>query len=432
VSAPDRRPARRRRLPRILALQLVAWPLALVVGELGLRGVLAASGAAYSAEETRAELAELRERNRAFVPRPNNDLPWSPTESERAERVLQPYVGYDIVGGLQLLEDQMRDFKKTPDGRVYHVAIFGGSVAQMFATQGGPRLRRELEADPRFAGTDVRFLSFARGGFRQPQLQAFLAYLLALGIEPDAVIVLDGFNEVAIGKQNARLGTHVSFPSVPHWAQLLARGADRPAAISLAAGIRGAQRELDEFTTWALERGLERSAIGGELALRRARTLRRRALEGIAHYTNLLRSGQARRALAGPPFPEDLADPVAAAVAEWRESSRNMRAMCEARGIAYFHVLQPTLHDPGAKPVHPNEARLGTIDPDWLDGVQRGYPALRAAGAELAAQGERFFDASRIFAEVAEPLYFDACHLTGKGNDLLAAALGAAFLEALR
>lgn len=429
--ALDRPPERRRSWKRLLALQLVIWPLALILGELGLRGFRAAFGEGYSAERVRGQLQQLERRNREFVPRPNDDLPWTPVESERAERVLQPYVGYDIVGGLDLLEDQLADAKATPQIPTFRIAVFGGSVAQIFAQEAEQHLRRALGATPRLQGVDVRILSFARGGFRQPQLQAFLAYLLGLGIRPDAVLCLDGFNEVAIGRQNAGLGTHVSYPSVAHWAQLVARGSDDEAAIAIAARVRDAQTELARFTSWALEHDLARSAILGELALRRAQSLRRRSLRGFAEYTDRLRASQSRRAIAGPALPDDRADPVPAAVALWREASFNMRALCEARGIPYLHVLQPTLHDSGAKPIHPDEARDGAIDAEWLEGVQVGYPLLRAAGAELAERGEHFFDASRIFASVEEPLYFDNCHLNARGNELLAKAIGKRLREVL-
>ncbi|MBI5433039.1 MAG: hypothetical protein HZA52_09445 [Planctomycetes bacterium] len=424
-------PKRRRRWPKILALQLVIWPFAVLLGEFGLRGVLAASGAGYSAEDARATLTRLRDQNRDFVPRPNSDLPWNPAESERAERVVQPYLGYDIVGGLQLLEDQIRVSKDAPGQRSFRVAIFGGSVAQIFGDEGVPRLEKRLRELPRFRGVQIHWLSFGRGGFRQPQLQAFLAYLFALGVAPDVVLNLDGFNEVALGKQNASLGSHPSFPSVPHWAQLLARGADRPQTIALAAAIRDDQTALDEFAAWALDRGVERSALAGTLAVRRANSLRARCLAHFERYTDALRSGQARRALSGPALPRDFEDPIGASVAIWAEASRNMRALCEARNILYFHVLQPTLHDPGAKPIHADEERDGAIDADWLAGVQAGYPRLREAGATLAADGETFFDASRIFERVTEPLYYDNCHLNEQGNELLAEAFGAQLVEAL-
>ncbi|MCK6449156.1 MAG: hypothetical protein L6Q99_22395 [Planctomycetes bacterium] len=426
--APDRSG---RRWPKLVLLQLVVWPLAIVLGELGLRGVRAVFGDGYSADAVRTALGDLQARNREFTPKTGGDLPWNPAESERAERVAHPYVGYEALGGLEVLEDQRADFRTTSTHREFRLAIFGGSVAEIFAQSGEATLRRVLGADPRFRGVDVRILGFGRGGYRQPQHQAFLAYLFALGLEPDAVLCLDGFNEVALGRQNARFGTHASFPSIPHWSQLVARGAEQPEAIAIAARIRGTQAELEEFTTWALDRELARSAWLGEWAVRRAAALRRETLEASDAYTQVLRANESRLALGGPMIRGDLELPVQTSVAIWKEASRNMRAMCTARHVPYLHVLQPTLHDDGAKPIHPEEVEKGAIDTDWLEGVRTGYPLLRAAGAELEQEGERFVDASRIFANVAEPLYLDSCHFGQRGNELLAEEIAARLLEVL-
>jgi hypothetical protein len=66
-----------------------------------------------------------------------------------------------------------------------------------------------------------------------------------------------------------------------------------------------------------------------------------------------------------------------------------------------------------------------------MTGVRLGYPKLRAAGAELAAQGVPFLDASHVFADVQDTLYYDACHFDKRGNGLLAELLAPALLAAL-
>ena len=42
-----------------------------------------------------------------------------------------------------------------------------------------------------------------------------------------------------------------------------------------------------------------------------------------------------------------------------------------------------------------------------------------------------FFDASRVFADVRETLYYDLCHFDQKGSDILADAVVEAFLASL-
>jgi hypothetical protein len=106
-----------------------------------------------------------------------------------------------------------------------------------------------------------------------------------------------------------------------------------------------------------------------------------------------------------------------------------MRAICAARSIDYLHVLQPTLHDEGAKPPTSEELKKGAISKTWLAGVREGYPRLRDAGTELRAAGIAFLDASRIFRDVRETLYYDACHFSRRGCEILCDAVVAALLD---
>ena len=121
----------------------------------------------------------------------------------------------------------------------------------------------------------------------------------------------------------------------------------------------------------------------------------------------------------GPRLPEGLSL-LESAANVWYESSRILRAICDARGIPYVHVLQPTLHDEGSKPLTDEERGSATLVESMRVAVRDGYPLLRERGFALAAEGERFVDASRLFAGVAETLYYDACHFRAPGTDMLA------------
>ncbi len=99
--------------------------------------------------------------------------------------------------------------------------------------------------------------------------------------------------------------------------------------------------------------------------------------------------------------------------------------------MEYLHVLQPTLHDPGAKPMAPREVQRGGIQPSYKQGVLLGYPAMRAEGQRLAALGIDFFDASMIFRDVEEPLYYDNCHFIKKGVVMFADQVATAFGKAI-
>src|SRR5690606_22799374 len=121
-------------------------------------------------------------------------------------------------------------------------------------------------------------------------------------------------------------------------------------------------------------------------------------------------------------------DPYARIAAVWARSSLEMWHLCRGLGITYLHALQPNQYVAGSKPMGDAERAVAWRDDSpFRAGVEGGYPALRAAGAALAAQGLPFADLTDVFADVREPVYIDdCCHLGPRGNALLGAALGRA------
>lgn len=416
---------------KILLLEIVLLPLCVAGVELGARGIARARGKPWSPEEARAELEQLARDNRDFVPRPTLFQPNRDPTAPVAQRFLQPYFGYELPGRVERLDAELIEQADLADRKDYVITLLGGSVSQIFSEVGAPRLVERLRTDPRFSGRRLRVCSFGRSGFKEPQQACFFAYALALGFHTDAVINLDGFNEVAIGNQNAAQGGHPAFPSIPHWGFLAAGGLDVPEVLELVSRTRECQREIESWSRRALDWGLERSAVLGPFVLAHLSSLRNERTQLFQRYWKTLRDPAVQRVISGPHCPADLEDPIATSVRNWVESSRTIDALCRARSIPYLHVLQPTLHDPGAKPATEEELREGKTMREWMDGVQRGYPLLRAEGEELAAGGESFFDASRIFADIQETLYYDVCHFNERGNLLLADAMAAAFLAAL-
>ena len=67
----------------------------------------------------------------------------------------------------------------------------------------------------------------------------------------------------------------------------------------------------------------------------------------------------------------------------------------------------------------------------FVEGVRRGYPMLRRAGAELRAAGVNFVDCSLIFQDVETGLYFDACHFRKTGITMLAERIAEGLLAVL-
>src|SRR5262245_4251662 len=149
-----------------------------------------------------------------------------------ASGVLHPYLGYVL----------RRDFKAAnrlrrggPDALDYGfnfsesglfherapnqvvIALTGGSVAHMFALRAGDSLRRELRRlRPQIER--VVIVNLALPGYKQPQQLISLAWALALGAHFDAVVNLDGFNDVTLGPvENVPKHVFPFFPRAWSW-----------------------------------------------------------------------------------------------------------------------------------------------------------------------------------------------------------------------
>lgn len=342
---------------------------------------------------------------------------------------LHPYYAFDDEAAHDDFAISPKYFALPVADETFDVLVLGGSVAAGFGLHGWPRLERELSNG--LGGRKVRLFRHGRAGFKQPQQLMLLGYLFTLGFEPDAVVNLDGFNEVALGLANARKGAHPLYPSVSHWGRLLSTHEPDAAGYDLLIDVRADVRRARELADAALARGDHSSALLAEWTLARLAKVRTR---GLARYDEFLASVAESGDFAdrlGPDFDEDTEAVLASIVAGWVRASRAMHGLCADRGIPYLHVLQPTLHDEGSKPLTEDERASSAGAPDWIEGVQRGYPLLRAAASDLRGQDIRFLDASRLFASVDETLYYDVCHFLEPGHELLAEAVAAEVLGAL-
>ncbi|HKX46061.1 MAG TPA: hypothetical protein VJP77_05115, partial [Planctomycetota bacterium] len=394
------------------------------------RAVAWASGAPYHGWATHRRILESVSSSRRFVPDPNPALRDEALFEGRPEPRAHPYLGFELAEEARLVEVLVERAQLGRAAKRPLVLVLGGSVAQMFADEGAARLAARLAADPRWNAPEPWVVVLARGAYKQPQQLLFLCYVLALGVEPHAVVNLDGFNEVALSLQNVDQGFHPVFPSVFCWAPLAA--GSLPVEVEAARqALLGAKRTLERRGERYLELGLARSAVAGRWALSRVRGDERRVAAAVDRYRQLLLQESAGRIAKGPRDARVEAAAVDECVRLWRDASLAMHQLCAARGITYLHVLQPTLHDPGAKPISDQERARCTIDPVWLKGVVQGYPKLREAGAALALDGIAFCDASRVFETVETTLYFDACHFRGPGYAILTDRIADFWLDRL-
>ena len=409
-------------------LQLVLLLVTLLASEVAYRGWLRLRGSPYQATAAEAAIrqAVFAVHDPTATSAASHDLP----TLFRGFAGPHPYVGWEMPdGGSKAVADTAAQLQRSgPDS--YKVMVVGGSVAALLVLFARDTFVQHIEADPRFRGKHVDVLLEGRAGFKQPQPLFLLEYLMSLGLVPDAVISVDGFNDVAAGTENARNGVNPVYPNHGIWRHIVsARGVD-PTNVALVSRVAAKVDQTDRLGRLVLEHRLYESALVGDMTIGVLSRLRQQWADAVTQYLAQLKSRDDLQ-VRGPAFDADQDAVIGTLVTAWKESVRSMYAICAARGIPYLHVLQPALHDPGTKPLTPEEIATGGVPQAWIDGVHTGYDRLRAAGAELAALGVPFFDATRIFADVHERVYTDSCHFNEAGDRFVAARIADEFLRVL-
>jgi hypothetical protein len=412
-AAPARASARGRRgLRRTLAV-IASTVLALALAEIAHRVWRAARGSAF---DSAAALAEIRSAARAPAA--------GGTDGEGAAQgelvvTLHPYFGGEMSHDPHQV---VESFAREPVSDTLRVFVFGGSVATFFAFDVREFAAERLAHEARLGGRAVELFCCAHDAYKQPQQLNKLAYLLARGIRPDLVIELDGFNELALARANAIDHTDPLYPTAGLWSipaqSALFTHADYE-RIGAAWSLRNRARELAERAErW----GLQRSSVATSWVLARLRTTNVAidALEREQAHTPSLAPGSASWfQVHGYDAPAEVEDAIPLGLTAWEECSVSMAALCRARGIAYLHVLQPTLFDAGSKPLTPRERATADTFHPWRPPIVRHYAELRERGARLGERGVEFLDASRVFADVPDELYYDQCHFIAAGNERL-------------
>jgi len=420
-------PLQRSRVSKFLVLVLasLAW---LLLAEVSYRIYRAVRGTTYHAAEVETRLDGLIEELRGvkFVPEAAQGSLF------KSGMAVHPYEGYQIAMQTRKGLDTVRYFA-SPEAQVnFDIVLIGGSVAATFGNMAGKYLSPTLQQDPRLAGRPIRVHNVACPGHKQPQHAMTLQWLLSLGWKPDAVILLDGFNELAVSADNVRVGVN---PLFPYWIEMqmrLGTAISDPADMELVGSAIAARQEAESLRESLRGWPLTASAITGTWALGRlesaANRARQRVLAVQEHETAKTQELHSLT-IGGPGFESDPAAVLSQCVEAWREGSRSMQASCRARGIPFLHVLQPSACDPGSKPLTAEEIEAAKNPPLWAEAIAKGYPRLREVGAELAREGVNFLDATQVFAGHSERIYLDSCHFQDEGSAILGPLMAEAFLR---
>ncbi len=311
-----------------------------------------------------------------------------------------------------------------PSDDTFNVYVVGGSLALDFYLDAHAYLADKLGSLPAAQGKVVKPICLSLGGMKQPQQLLLLNYLFSIGAEPDLVIVLDGFNEVVLPMiENLPGGVNPYFPR--KWQVYGASSVDMEFAAHV--GDIASRREAVEDSLAAMAQSPARKSSLAVALWQRAhqgkvlaRTQSEQALQALMQK----RGEEPNRQLSGPDITAQGKEAQIRECAEvWYRCSMQTWALCQSKGVAYAHFLQPNQYVADSKPLSAweKENAIGPPGYLWRIAATHGYPLLVGQGEALAAAGVPFVDLTDAYQDVTETIYKDnCCHINDEGNRILA------------
>ena len=349
--------------------------------------------------------------------------------------VLHPYLGYvqdpTRTRGYSeygFPDADVRPYKKDPKRVI--IGIFGGSFADGLARTTKDVFIAALQKSPRFADKEIKILTVAMGGYKEPQQMLALAYLVSMGFHFDVVVNLDGFNDIALPvAENIPKGVSPFYPR--NWFGRMN---------SFDSTMLALAREHADWTgnrrSWATlfsSIPLRYSVTANILWLAVDRKLGDTIL-GVNYVAQQYHPAEnaASYMVRGPGFSyANEADTYDDLARMWMRSSMLMNTLATANGMTYLHFLQPNQYVVGAKEMGPSE-RKAAYDQGhpYRNSVLLGYPKLQDRGRALKQKGVPFFDLTTSLVGHKEPLYVDTCcHLSQAGYAIVALEIAAAIVK---
>ncbi|MEG4572333.1 hypothetical protein QUA56_06495 [Microcoleus sp. N3A4] len=330
-------------------------------------------------------------------------------------------------------------FKKTKPNQ-FIIGVFGGSVASnygIFEVQ-NKILPQYLKQLPALKDREFVILSFATGGYKQPQQLLILNYFLALGQELDMVVNIDGFNEVALSNLNNKNKIDLAMPSIQHILPLANLANNSLSIKAMKATIR-----IQENKT-RINQGLESlqhcslaacdaltSVYVQNLVNNYKRDVIKFEKEGNKQQKD--DSGSVIYINTNKSVLQDSAAFEAMAW-NWAKSSIFMHKVLAASNVPYFHVLQPNQYYQTKRVFGEAEKQIAfNKDTPYARAVELGYPALFKKFPNLEKNNIDILNAVNVFDKTKDAVYVDSCcHYNQAGEVIFSNYVGRSILESLR
>lgn len=364
---------------------------------------------------------------------------------------LHPYFGYvqspgdDFRKGFKyneagFISPYEYPYQKTSDNQ-FIVGIFGGSVASnysIFEIQ-NQILASKLKQLPELQNKEIIILSFAIGGYKQPQQLLVLNYFLSIGQKFDMIINLDGFNEVAFANENKEANIDLTMPSSQHVVSLtnIANNSLSPKALramlrigETKEGLKGALKTLDKcglaychaltsLYIYSLTNSYRQDITIFEKE--RKDTAKNEENEGSVVYFYQQKSEISDEEL------------FTKAADYWLKTSILMNQIAASNNILYFHFLQPNQYYFTNRILSEEEKKVAfKEDSPYRKPVVLGYPLLLQRMQELKENNVYAFSGVNALDSSSEIVYVDnCCHYSPVGEKILSEYMGDRILEVL-
>ncbi|MBD1826341.1 hypothetical protein NDI47_15360 [Microcoleus vaginatus GB1-A2] len=329
-------------------------------------------------------------------------------------------------------------FKKIKKNQ-FIIGIFGGSVASDYAifqvqNQILPKYLKQL---PALKDKEFVILSFATGGYKQPQQLLILNYFLALGQELDMVVNIDGFNEVALSNLNNKNEVDLTMPSIQHIGPLanFANNSLSTKAMEATLRIQENKTRINQglsslqncylaacnTLTSVYVQHLVNNYKTDVLKFEEERTKKQKDDSSVIYINtnkSVLQDSVAFEEMAG----------------NWAKSSIFMHKVLSASNVPYFHVLQPNQYYETKRVFGEAEKQIAfNKETPYAKSVQIGYPALFKKFPNLEKNNINILNAVNVFDRAKDAVYVDSCcHYNQAGQVIFSDYVGRSILEALR
>lgn len=320
------------------------------------------------------------------------------------------------------------------------IGVFGGSVASNYSifevqNQVLPKYLKQL---PGLKDQEFLILSFATGGYKQPQQLLILNYFLALGQELDMVVNIDGFNEVALSNLNNQNKVDLAMPSIQHILPLtnLASNSLSTKAMKSTIAIKENKARINQglkslrqcklaacdALTSVYVQNLVNNYRKDVIRFEKESNKTQKDDGGSVIYLNLNNSVMKDDAAF-----EQMAQ-------NWAQSSIFMNKVLSASNVPYFQVLQPNQYYQTKRVFGEAEKQIAfNKETPYAKAVQIGYPALFKKFPTLEKNNIDILNAVNVFDKTKDAVYVDSCcHYNQAGEVIFSNYVGSSILESLR